>query len=151
MHIYDTGVHRACPSCPFHAHAGSVTVVHAANSAMTVYAATKFGALENPQQARRLPFDDIMANLQLKELVATGPNAFYDKKDKRYVVTWTTANDADVATANPLVVCASETEDAMGEWTCWALRSTVESPSGFEFCANQDAREWFASYPQGEG
>jgi hypothetical protein len=96
---------------------------------MKVFVASRYGALDSSTTPTTIPFVDIQFRLGLSQVAALGPNAFYDKKEKRFVVTWAAAqgNSGDPSRSSPLIVCASETDDALGMWTCWALRSTLET------------------------
>lgn len=150
MHICDTAL--CLPALPCHAHAGSVMMVHAVNGAMKVFVASKHGVMDGSQPSTLIRFLDIQTRLQLSILSPIGPNAFYDKKEKRFVVTWATYGNAGgtpLSEASPLIVCASETEDAYGTWTCWALRSSLESPSSVDFCESS-TQGWIPNYPQCE-
>lgn len=68
-------------------------------------------------------------------------DAFFDKKEGRYVISWSSgyydAVGPSDGTRAPLFMCVSATDNALGTWTCWALDSVVAPLPFVEFCAGR--------------
>lgn len=132
-------------------------LVHAVNSVMQVFSASKFGEQSETDTYTAIDVDDILHDeLSFPEaLTAQNPTAFYDKIEKRFVITWGTEYDesfkpsaGDVAA--PLLVCVSKDGNPLLEWTCWALDATLESQPSVAFCSELVKYTYVADYPQCE-
>jgi hypothetical protein len=125
-------------------------VVHAVNSVMKIFAATKIGTEISSGEPSVIHMSQILTNMQFADLLAQHPTAFFDKLSKRFVVTWGTQyQGAPGAVAAPLLVCVSESDNPVGQWTCWALDSTLEAQPSVAFCGGA-AAPYFPDYPQCE-
>jgi hypothetical protein len=66
------------------------------------------------------------------------PSAFYDLKDERWVLTWTSYPDLDANPETPvtasLFVAVSHTVDPLEHWTVYAFAARPMIAPGFRFC-----------------
>lgn len=75
--------------------------------------------------------------------------AFYDPKDRRYAIVWSTQSDKDHLTATPPVfVAVSQTRNPLGEWTIWALDMRPSLAKGYQFCHNSPNADYKFEFPQ---
>jgi hypothetical protein len=69
------------------------------------------------------------------------PDAFFDKKEGRYVISWSSTYYNPVGPSDgpraPLFMCVSATDNALGTWTCWALDSVVAPLPFVELCPDR--------------
>jgi hypothetical protein len=139
---------------PFHA--DTVLVVHAVQDVMKVFSASKFGELSNTSTPAAININMILQAMGFStNLTVQNPTAFYDKKDKRFVVTWGTAyatsqsiNREVSGCQAPLLVCVSEKYNPLLDWTCWALDATLESQPSVPFCDDNALFSYVPDYAQ---
>lgn len=66
------------------------------------------------------------------------PSAFYDCKDERWVLTWTSYPDLEEKSTTPvtasLFVAVSHTIDPLESWTVYAFAARPMIAPGFRFC-----------------
>jgi hypothetical protein len=121
---------------------------------MKVFSASKFGTLSNTTTPTVINMNDTLHDMGFSnDLTVQNPTAFYDKKDKRFVVTWGTAyatpqsNNGEVPA--PLLVCVScKYDNPLLDWTCWALDATLESQPSVPFCTDNALFSYVPDYAQ---
>lgn len=97
---------------------------------------------------------------ELQELVGLGfeddqyqcgaVTAFYDPKDRRYAIVWSTHSDEteECTDAPPVFVAVSQSRNPLGDWTVWALNLRPTLAKGYEFCHNSPNAQYKFEFPQ---
>jgi hypothetical protein len=75
--------------------------------------------------------------------------AFYDPKDRRYAIIWSTYSDQrDLDSAPPVFVAVSQSRNPLSDWTVWALDLRPSLAKGYEFCHNCPKGQYKFEFPQ---
>jgi hypothetical protein len=135
--------------------ADAVMLIHGINSVLEVFAATRDGQQMPLSIPTRIGVEEIMQRMGYPSggpeaiLLSSDPSAFYDKADGRFVVTWASFfTEIETDTSPPLFVCVSADNQPLGEWTCWALTSTLDAQPYAGFCAGLPVSAFLPDYPQ---
>lgn len=131
--------------------AESTLILHGVNTAFELFAIMK-GRRLHSSTPTKLPMAAIMEKMGYdSSLQPSFPQAFFDRLENRYVISWTSAYEGsdEVATLRaPLFVCASHGNNPMYEWTCWTLKSVPRIHPSVEHCAGQPNANFWTAYPQ---
>jgi hypothetical protein len=136
--------------------AGAVMMVHGVNRALEIFAATKDGKKLPLAVPTRIGIADIMRRMgypngNQSNVKSIDPTAFYDKVERRFVVTWASSYYQDSVKDDPyppLFVCASADSQPLDTWTCWALKSNMDAQPYAGFCAGLQPSDFLPDYPQ---
>lgn len=125
-------------------------VVHGVNSAFEIFAVTRDGQKLPSAIPTKIYTADIMSKMGYEDpLFSSDPNAYYDLKEDRYVLAWSSfyldpSQPGDEYA--PLFVCVSADSNPLSMWNCWALYSYTFTPDNF--CAGRNVSDFIADYPQ---
>jgi len=134
--------------------AESTLVLHGVNTAFELFAIMK-GRRLHSSTPTKVPMSGIMEKMGYDTALQPAfPQAFFDRLENRYVISWASAYEStedDATVRAPLFVCASHGNNPMYEWTCWALYSVPKIHPNVEHCAGQSSGNFWPAYPQVSG
>lgn len=119
------------------------TLLHAVNAvAEIIYMSKKAGKLIAPKYETQIKLAEIakLVRSDSDALIMGDPSAFYDCKDERWVLIWSSypKQDAPDSGAEPvtasLFVAVSHTIDPLEDWTVYALEARPLLAPGYRFC-----------------
>lgn len=125
---------RASPPC----FAAFVTILHSVNAVAEILTASKKTGERIPN---RTPTKVSLAQLAIQarsqadigHLTMGDPTAFYDCKDERWVLIWSSFSDSPSVTPS-LFVAVSYTIDPLGKWRVYSLEARPTITVGYKFC-----------------
>jgi len=123
-------------------------MLHGVRGAFEIFIAKRNGTQAPLQQPTKIETYDILSLLNIPELEEAYPSAFYDPKERRWVLLFTSFGNVGVSRRPPLVVAVSQSSNPMDAWTVWALDGSVQVAPGIPFCTDHPNSDFFAEYPQ---
>lgn len=143
--------------CALVSPAETVLVLHGVKRAFEIFVATRDGQQLPTEVPTKIGSWQIANKMgysmgQADEGYTTiSTNAFYDLKEGRYVIafgsSWYGAGPDD-APPSPIFICASASDNPLGQWTCWALSATLFPQIYVPFCAGQPGYAFWTDLPQ---
>lgn len=132
------------PLFPAFPHAAIATLLHAVNAvAEVIFMSKKAGKLIAPKYETQIKLAAIakLVRPESDDLIMGDPSAFYDCKDERWVLIWSSYPKQDVEAnsgAEPvtasLFVAVSHSIDPLEDWTVYALEARPLLAPGYRFC-----------------
>jgi len=130
-------------------------VIHGAQGAFRIDMVTVEDAKQvSSMTPTTVTMDAIMATtgIDTSNLYGLNPSAWYDPKEKRYVLMWATAlknpEHELPKVAYPVFVTVSCTDNPLGKWVVWALDTVPNVAPGFKFCDGNTLDKYAANTPQ---
>jgi hypothetical protein len=125
-----------------------VIIIHGINSALEVFVATRNGKQVPLGVPTKIYTQSILDTLPYPGVRATDPNLWFDPKQKRWVLVFTTVASENSVNRAPLVVAVSQTSNPLGTWTVWAIDGSANIALGLPFCSRAPVSDFVADYPQ---